>query len=192
MGHTSQRRKWGPIKLPVLQVVPHLGGPSSLPWGLESLAASSLSLAAACLKPFPPRGLESSFWLLAPLTCKQAWSTDLQLEVELIFHGVGHFSVQESCQAQLVPAIQGPIAKTMPVFTGKGAKRKEKAETGSQGRGTGQHEKTWRVGECRAAQHPCIPAPNGAEELSLTPDPDSPTHPDLRESLDSATRPSQL
>ena len=77
-----------------------------------------------------------------PLTCEQAGPTDLQLEVELVFHGVGHIGIQESRQAQFVPGVQGLGVEAMLVFAGKGAERRRRrpvrAEAG------GQQEKTWR------------------------------------------------
>ena len=123
LGHTLGSRKWGSTKLHVL-----LGGSASLP------SPSSLSLAAFCWKPSPPPGFRS-FWPRSrsgwpSLTCEQARPANLQLEVELVFHGVGHIGVQESCQAQLVPGVQGPGAEAMLVFAGEVAETRRRWQEG--------------------------------------------------------------
>lgn len=129
-------RKWESVQLHVLQDVLHPGLSHSPP------SPYSLSWAALGLKPSPAWGLTSSWRLPGsgqlPLTCEQAWPTDLQLEVELVFHGVGHIHVQKSCQAQLVPGVQGPAAEAMPVFAGKGTegrRRRRAARTKAEGEG---------------------------------------------------------
>lgn len=133
-------RKQGSVKVHVLQIIFHLGQSASLP------SFSSLSLAALGLSANPPPGPRSFRHLPGSLqlslTCEQARPTDFQLEVELIFHGVGHVSVQESLQAQLVPGVQGPGAEAMPGFAGEGPRG---GEGGRQpGPSQGQREKTSR------------------------------------------------
>lgn len=102
----------------MLQITFPLGQSASLP------SFSSLSLAALGLSANPPPGPRSLRHLLGSLqlclTCEQARPTDFQLEAEVVFHGVGHVSVQEGLQAQLVPRVQGPGAEAMPGFAGKG------------------------------------------------------------------------
>lgn len=80
------------VRLRELQDVFHLDRTTSLP------SSSSLSLAGFGLKLPLLWGLGSPFQSQSRsgqlcLTCEQARPTDLQLEVELILHGVGHVGI---------------------------------------------------------------------------------------------------
>ena len=150
-------------------------------WACHLLPSpSSPSLAALRLEPSPLWGLGSFSWVSLgsgqfPLTCKQTWPPDLQLEVELIFHGVGHGGVQERRQAQLVAGAQGPGAEAMPVFSGEGVERRRRRWRAARANVVmgGQCEKTvspWQ------SWHPCSPAQKGAQGSPPTPGPYSLSH----------------
>lgn len=111
------------FRLSSFRALPFLGSPGSFGPAAPAPHAGASGLSGVCVVR------------AAPLTCEQARPADLQLEAELVFHGVAHVGVQESRQAQLVPGVQGPGAEAMPVFAGKGPRG---GQGGSQGQGQGR------------------------------------------------------